>query len=319
MKKFLLIQTAFIGDAILATAVLEKLHQSYPKAQIDVVFRKGNEVLLENHPFVHHVFIWNKKNEKYQNLFKLIQQIRKEKYDWVINLQRFLATGLLTVLSNAKNTVGFDKNPLSVFFTKRIKHNFSTKAQFVHEVDRNLALVKHLTDTTFIKPKLYPPELDSFQRAKKYICIAPASVWATKQLPFHKWLELIRKIDGAISIYLLGAPSDGLFLAKIIKESKHPDIQNLAGKLSLLQSAALMKDALMNYVNDSAPLHLASAVNAPVTAFYCSTIPAFGFTPLSDVHFIKETTEKLNCRPCGLHGLGACPLGHFKCGEVETK
>lgn len=69
----------------------------------------------------------------------------------------------------------------------------------------------------------------------------------------------------------------------------------------------------MNYVNDSAPMHFASAMNAPVTAVYCSTLPGFGFGPLSDKKFIIETTALLPCRPCGLHGRKACPESHFKC------
>ena len=69
----------------------------------------------------------------------------------------------------------------------------------------------------------------------------------------------------------------------------------------------------MNYVNDSAPMHFASAMNAPVTAIYCSTIPGFGYGPLSDIRFIVEREEPLYCRPCGLHGYDNCPEGHFKC------
>jgi len=69
----------------------------------------------------------------------------------------------------------------------------------------------------------------------------------------------------------------------------------------------------MNFVNDSAPMHLASAVNAPVTAIFCSTVPSFGFGPLSEKSIVIETKEKLDCRPCGLHGFKACPKGHFKC------
>jgi heptosyltransferase-2 len=77
-----------------------------------------------------------------------------------------------------------------------------------------------------------------------------------------------------------------------------------------------MKYAEMNYVNDSAPMHLASAVNAPVTAYFCSTIPEFGFGPLSENSTVVQTTEKLPCRPCGLHGKRKCPEGHFKCADV---
>jgi heptosyltransferase-2 len=91
-------------------------------------------------------------------------------------------------------------------------------------------------------------------------------------------------------------------------------VQVLAGDLTLLQSAALMSKAEMNYTNDSGPLHLSSAMNAPTTAVFCSTIPEFGFGPLSDVSKIVETTIDLPCRPCGLHGHKKCPQSHFKCG-----
>jgi heptosyltransferase-2 len=112
----------------------------------------------------------------------------------------------------------------------------------------------------------------------------------------------------------LGAPGDNELCEKIKADVKHKNIVILAGKLNLLQSCALMQKATMNYVNDSAPLHLASSVNAAVTAFFCSTVPAFGFGPLSTNSHIKEVKD-LDCRPCGLHGHKKCPKGHFKCGN----
>jgi heptosyltransferase-2 len=63
-------------------------------------------------------------------------------------------------------------------------------------------------------------------------------------------------------------------------------------------------------------MHLASAVNAPVTAVYCSTTPAFGFGPLSDDSAVVEAIPAPECRPCGLHGYRQCPEGHFKCAET---
>lgn len=95
------------------------------------------------------------------------------------------------------------------------------------------------------------------------------------------------------------------------------NIEIVAGKLSFLQSAALISKARITYANDSAPLHIASAMNAPVAAVFCSTTPEFGFGPLSDRSFILETDEKLACRPCGVHGKKECPLGHFKCSEID--
>ena len=86
--------------------------------------------------------------------------------------------------------------------------------------------------------------------------------------------------------------------------------------LSFLASAALQKGAVLNYVNDSAPMHFATAVNAPVAAIYCSTVPDFGYGPLSDTSFIIETKQALSCRPCGLHGKKQCPQKHFNCAET---
>ena len=81
-----------------------------------------------------------------------------------------------------------------------------------------------------------------------------------------------------------------------------------------------MKDAVMNYSNDSDPLNLASSMNAPITGVFCSTIPGFGFGPLSEISYVAETREKLKCRPCGLHGKKTCPEGHFKCAtEIKIE
>jgi len=312
-KKLLVIQTAFIGDVILATSVLEKLHQHFPDSSIHLLVRQGNESLFAGHPFLKRVLVWNKK-EKYQDLWRLVQTIRFEQYDYVINLQRFAATGLLTAFSGAKSKLGFTKNPFSFLFDEKHEHEIGNGK---HETERNHQLIAKLTDAVAAKPKLYPSEKDyavvkPFQQAP-YICMATASVWFTKQLPKEKWAELINRIPNTTKIYLLGSKDDLPLAENILQLAKRKNIELLCGKISLLQSAALMQGALMNYVNDSAPLHLASAMNAPVTAIFCSTVPEFGFGPLSSQSLTVQTQEKLTCRPCGLHGKTACLEGHFKC------
>jgi heptosyltransferase II len=322
MQKFLIIQTAFIGDVVLATGLIEKLHAHFPQAAIDFLVRKGNEGLLQGHPLLNKVLVWHKKERKQRNLFKLLQQIRKERYDKVINVQRFAATGILTAFSGAKETIGFDKNPFSFLFSKKIPHIIAKDGQARHEAERNNDLVKHFTDEKAMLPKLYPSAADQAvvqqYQSKPYICIAPASVWFTKQYPADKWISFINKVSFNITVYLIGAPGDKEMCEAIRQATKHPSVINLAGKLSFLQSAALQKNAVMNYVNDSAPMHFASAVNAPTTAVYCSTLPSFGFGPLAEIKFIVEKTEPLYCRPCGLHGRAACPEKHFKCAYDIT-
>jgi ADP-heptose:LPS heptosyltransferase len=316
LTRLLIIQTAFIGDVVLATPLIEKLHAFFPDAQIDFLLRKGNEQLLSGHPYIHELLIWNKKESKQKNLFLVLSQIRKRKYDKVINLQRFFATGLITAFSGAGETIGFDKNPLSFLFTKKVRHQVGGH-QAVHETVRNLELIRAFTDDSVFKPALYPSmadfaRIDEFTESR-FITMSPASVWFTKQFPFAQWTSFVREIPGGIGIYLLGGPEDESLCELIRGGSGRTEVRVLAGKLSFLQSAALMSRAVMNYVNDSAPMHFASAMNAPVTAIYCSTITDFGFGPLSDVSHIVEIKERLYCRPCGLHGYKSCPEGHFRC------
>lgn len=320
MKKYLVIQTAFIGDVILATATIEKLHQFYPEAQIDFLLRKGNEGLLANHPFINELYIWDKKNKKYDNLKAITKSIKRVNYDAVINLQRFASSGLITAFSGAKEKIGFKKNPLSFSFTKKFEHQIGNGT---HEVERNQQLIKHLTDSEAAKPKLYPSNADyqnvETYKNNNYVCMAPTSVWFTKQLPKEQWVKLISKQKDDTKVYLLGGSADKEQCEVIKNEAKNKNVINLCGELSFLESAALMQNATMNYVNDSAPLHIASAMNAPVTAYFCSTVPSFGFTPLSDNQKIVEVNQKLKCRPCGLHGKKECPEKHFDCGfKVEV-
>jgi heptosyltransferase-2 len=302
----------------LATSLIENLHQQFPEVKLDILVRKGNESLFQSHPFLNQVLVWDKKNNKYQNWVGLLFKIRSRQYDVVLNAQRFAATGAWTAFSKAKIKIGFDKNPFSFLFTHSVLHQFSEKGQ--HEIDRNHQLLSSLFLTKVAMPKLYPTASDelavsSYQQTP-YLCIAPASVWFTKQFSIEKWVDLINELPFKGPIYLIGGPGDKLLCDQILQKINRKSVVNLAGRLSFLASAALQKKAVLNYVNDSAPMHFASAVNAPVVAVYCSTLPNFGFGPLSDKSFIVQTNEALACRPCGIHGKKQCPLKHFDCAKT---
>jgi heptosyltransferase-2 len=312
--KVLIIQTASIGDVILATALAESLHKAKPGAEVHFLVKQGMQGLFKDHPYIHKVWVWEKRSRKYLHLLHLILGIRKERYHLVVNVQRFFSSGLITMLSGAGQRRGFSKNPLSLGFTHRLKHEIGTG---IHETERNQGLLQGIEGAILHRPALYPGSGDR-EAIKAYtkvpfITVAPASLWFTKQFPVQRWVEFLRQVPSAYHIILLGAPSDGPLCGQIEAGLEGRRITDLSGKLSLLQSAELMKHARMNYVNDSAPLHLASSVNAPVRAVFCSTVPAFGFGPLSDDSKVIETRVKLGCRPCGLHGHPLCPEGHFDC------
>lgn len=314
-SNILIIQTAFIGDAILASSVAEKMHIRFPEARISMLVREGNEGIYEQHPYLHETLVWRKKKGKLKNLFALIRQVRARNFDCVINCHRYFSSGLITSLSKAKHTAGFKENPLSFLFNTTGRH---TIGDGTHETERYNRLISDMAPGPPSPPRLYPPEQCMTKIrpyiGKTFVCVAPASVWNTKQLPVQKWVALCDSMPHQLYIYLLGSAGDSKLCEIIAEKTTHNRVQSLAGKLSLLESCELMRHATRNYVNDSAPLHLASAVNAPVTAFFCSTVPAFGFGPLSDDSEIMGVDD-LPCRPCGIRGYAACPLKHFKCGN----
>jgi heptosyltransferase-2 len=316
VKKILLVQTAFLVDVILATPVIEELKRIFPSAEIDVIVKKGNESLLSNNPYCSNVFNFNKKEGKVKELLRLTKLIRSNQYDLAINLHRFGSSGILMLLSKAHLKYGFKKNPFSFTYTKKFEHTIGNGQ---HEVERNLSIIKEFGAMKSVRPSLFPSQ-QHIEKIEQYIqedfyCIAPASVWFTKQLPQHKWVEKINQLPQDAIIFLLGGSDDFDLCNELIQSANRKNCVNLAGKLNLLESAALISKAKRTFVNDSGPLHLASAMNAPVTAYFCSTTPKFGFGPLSEDAEVIETEEVLSCKPCGIHGYKACPKGHFKCGE----
>jgi ADP-heptose:LPS heptosyltransferase len=328
-KTILIIQTAFIGDTILASHFARAVKEKYPESQIHFFLRKGNESVIQGLSSIEKTWIWDKQGGKTKNLFKLVRELRKIKFDMVFNLHRHFNSGLVASLVKAPLKVGFKQNPLSVFYTHKVEHKIphhprENEKVLWHEVQRNLQLIKAIHPDYEIvdNSKFYRPELPlapkNFEKVAafsegEYFVIAPASVWFTKAWSEKKYRKLTQELAKMGKIYFIGAPSDKDLCDRIRKDI--PNTENLCGGLNLLDSAALMQNAKRVFVNDSAPLHLASCVNAKTTAIFCSTVPAFGYTPLAEDSVVVDVGDSLNCRPCGLHGHEKCPLGHFKCSE----
>jgi ADP-heptose:LPS heptosyltransferase len=316
--KILIIQTAFPGDVILATALAEKIAQSSGNHSIDYLIRDGNQGILKNNPHISQIFTLGRGWKKISGFLPLIFRIRKEKYDWVVNVHRFGSSGLITWFSGAKTKSGFSKNPFSFCYDHALPHHI-TKG--THETERNQSLIRFFTDEKAALPKIFFSEEDrkkaeELKPEMPYIVMAPGSVWETKKLPFEKWVQLISLgLDKKYRVVLTGGSGDRALCQKLMDNFKGAPVHNLAGLLSFPQSGLLMRDAAFNFVNDSAPLHLGIASGGKVSAFFCSTVPEFGFGPPPGAGRVIETKEALSCRPCGLHGKRACPEGHFKCGH----
>jgi heptosyltransferase-2 len=169
-----------------------------------------------------------------------------------------------------------------------------------------------------LRPHLYPGQaervavdevLGAHAMGEPLIALAPGSVWATKRWPH--FAPLAYELRHAGQIVVVGARADHELAEPIVAATKGQAI-DATGRVSLLASAELIGRAALLVTNDSAPLHLASAMNTPTIAVFGPTVPDFGFGPLADRSAVVGH-RLLACRPCDRHGPQRCPLGHWRC------
>lgn len=319
-KRILIIQTAFLGDVILALPMVQTIKNHLPEASIDFLCIPAIASVLKNHPALNEVLEYDKKGgDKFDKFIDVLNKIREGEYDIVITPHRYLRSALLTYYSESKVRIGFKNSTLSFLLTNKVAY-----VKDKHEILRNLDLVKNIPDIhndenkVSLKPELYPlPEQK--EKARKLagrsnlICFAPCSKWFTKQLPIDKSKEIIKNlILKGYNLALLGGDADTSYCGELEIYFKDDSLINLCGKTDPLESYEVIKLSKGLITVDSAAQHLGAASGVPIILIYGSTDKSFGFYPLTSKHKIAEI-ETLECRPCTDHGREKCPLGHFKC------
>lgn len=323
--KILVIQTAFLGDVILALPIVQTLKKHLPDSKIDFLCIPNTVGVLENHPDINQSIAYDKKGgDKLDKFIEILSEIRESEYDIVISPHRSFRSAMLTYYSEAHVKTGFNRNALSFLLTNKVKY-----VQNKHEIYRNLELVKAVLgndydeDKISLKPNLYPSNKDVnfvnhlFNRSN-LVTFAPCSRWFTKQLTIDKSKQVIDiLISDGYNIALIGGESDEIYCCELEKQIDDDSLINLAGKLTPLQSYTVITKSKALITVDSAAQHLGAASNTPIILIYGSTNSSFGFYPLTSKHSIVEN-KVLNCRPCTDHGRDKCPLKHFKCIEDLT-
>lgn len=333
-KRILIIQTAFLGDVILCTPLIKALRELFPDSFISFLLIPETKRLLENNPHLTEVLVYDKRKKKgIGNFLRMASKIRERKFDLALVPHRSWRSALLVYLGEIPQRIGFDKSAGSFLFTHKMVYPHN-----VHEVERNLSLLSSLMDSNSNfklrladrAPELFPSREDFSYAGRllhdygigeedKTVGIAPGSVWATKRwLPerFAEVSDLLIKKLGA-KIVFLGSQEDQKLCLEIANMMTEKPI-NLAGKTDILQSAAIISFCKVILSNDSAPVHIASAMKRPVVAIFGSTVPKFGFAPYGEGHLMIE--KKMECRPCEIHGRKKCPKKHFRCmREITTE
>ncbi len=308
--RILVFQTAFLGDLILTSPLLKSLKKSFKGAEVALVVRKGLESVFSNAPFVDRIIPFDKKG-----VYGFSRYLRD--YDIAISPHRSHRTSLVLWFSRIKRRIGFDISGFSFLYTDRVKY---VRKRGIHEIDRNLSLLKPLEEEFSVTYETAPelPLADDevskvigkFSLDVPYVVVAPGSVWATKRWLPEYYAEVCNYVKGrGFDVVLVGSASERDVCSAV--EARAGVVKNLCGVTSLREFFAVVKGARLVVSNDSSPVHVAVSVGTPVVEIYGATVPAFGFFPYGEGDFVE--IKNLPCRPCGIHGGKKCPEGHFRC------
>ena len=324
-KKILILRFSSIGDIVLTTPVIRNLKVQLDEPEIHYCTKTGFAGIVQNNPYIDKVHLLD------DSLNNLIENLKKENFDYVIDLHNNLRTRIIKFRLGVKN-YSFDKLNKEKWLKVNLKIDHLPNK---HIVDRYMEAVAPLgVKKDHLGLDYFIPENDEVPmdwlpetHQKEYVAYAIGAQHGTKRLPLERMIELCDKINKPI--ILLGGKEDAEIgdqlhdffgrthdtkpLESGLKDmNKKALIYNACGKFNLNQSASLLKNARYVFTHDTGLMHIASAFKKEIFSIWGNTIPMFGMYPYNTKFTVLENNS-IDCRPCSKIGYDKCPKGHFKC------
>jgi lipopolysaccharide heptosyltransferase II len=324
--KILIIQTAFLGDAVLTTPLVGALHDQFPTSKLTILCTPEIAEVFVRHPAVSEIVLFDKRGleRSWRSKWKLVRRLKKMQLDMAIIPHRSATSALIAYLAAIPRRIGFSASQGRWFLTDIVPFQWG-----VHDVERNLALLKVFGVQNPSRDLWLKPEPEAVQRVTdklrsagvgpfdKVVGINAGSVWATK-----RWLpegfaavadRLIR--EAGAKVVFTGGARDSDTVRQILSLMKEKPV-NWVGETTLKELIAVISRCQVFLTNDSGPLHIAVATRVRTVAIFGPTTRELGFFPYGAGHTVIE--KDLPCRPCSLHGAAQCPLEHFQCMKLVT-
>jgi ADP-heptose:LPS heptosyltransferase len=309
MKKFLVIRLSSIGDIVLTTPVVRQLRTQLQDSEVHFLTKQKYRCLLEGNPYINHLYSFEK------TLDEVIPALKKENYDFVIDLHRNLRS---LRIKNSLRVKSFSFEKLN--FKKWLLVNLKIdKLPDIHIVERYLDTLKSFGIKNDRKGLDYfIPEQEKFDInnlpagfQEGYIVLALAGTYFTKQLPAEKYLPLVN--NSQYRFVLLGGTTEKK-AAQSIMSAAGDNVVDYCGQLSINQSASLVGQARLVISNDTGLMHIAAAFRKKILSVWGNTVPQLGMYPYLPAEGSEILEVKgLKCRPCSKLGKHKCPKKHFKC------
>jgi heptosyltransferase-2 len=313
-NKILVIRFSSLGDVVLTTAIYPNLKLKWPETELTVLTKAPYAPVFANNPHVNHVQIYD---SHIQSFSELAAEIKKEKFDVIIDLQGNFRSWWIRFLSGAPLTVVVRKNMWARYFLLYFKRSLASLQKSFRErvLDTLAALdvpIKNTETELFVKNNDSLLSTYGILPTLKLIGIAPGAKHKTKMWGVDKFTEAANRLaaGGGAQIIILGDKSDRPVCDEIAKNITVPYV-NLAGWTNLEDLSFVVSKLNFLLTNDSGLMHMGEAHKIPLVALFGPTVRSFGFAPYRTTSRVAEV--ELPCRPCTLHGSEKCPLSHHMC------
>ncbi|QVL58073.1 MAG: putative lipopolysaccharide heptosyltransferase III [Simkaniaceae bacterium] len=327
IKRVLVAKLRHHGDVLLSSPVFSILNERFPHLEIDAYIYKETLPMLEGHPGISDFLLYDKDWKKqlffkrYFQEMKLLNKIRKGRYDLVINLTEGDRGAIAAKVSRSPYAVGFDPQGDGMkgkkgCYTHIIKHTPRPR----HTVEKQLDALRclGLFPTPEERDLFFDIPTDVAEGVEKllpenFVLFHPVSRWMFKTLPIETMSAAIRYLQEKGEQVVLTASPDPVEMEmnrQIAAET--PGVIDLSGKISLKELGAIIAKSRLLVTVDSVPLHLASALKKPVIALFGPTCDQ-NWGPYRNPH-AHVITMPMSCRPCYQPGCG----GSGKSDCLET-
>lgn len=323
-KSILVINMLHIGDLLLASPVLRTLRANYPDAHIALLADAKIDGLVRFNRHIDELIVVDKKgyHNKLSNYLKLIAEIRRRKFDLVINLHPNERASTLAAFSGGTKIVGYSSPGFGIFFdhllnNRNFDRELKNRPDIPHQAKEHLDMLEKVLGIRHIDDNGLEMWLDevTLQKAEEMWFTAfgrqPYSVigfntgasWPTKRWTTAGFAAVAdRLLELGNGIAFFGGPMDVDNVREILglmRHGSHPRIAVFTGRTNLLELAALIRKCVVFLTNDSGPMHVAVAQKTRVVAIFGSSNEV-GFAPYDETAVVL-TAADMACRPCGEH------------------
>jgi ADP-heptose:LPS heptosyltransferase len=311
--KFLIIRFSSIGDVVLTSPVVRCLKTQVKNAEVHYVTKSRYAHLVNSNPYIDKVHLLG------GSMGELMARLQKENFDFIVDLHKNFRSNrvkrFLKVPSYAFRKLNIEKYVYVNFKINRLPDS--------HIVDRNLETLKDFdVKNDNLGLDFFIPAGQEFDKnhlpeffRKGYVAFVIGGTWNTKKLPVRKIADICNSIS--FPVIILGGRNEQEQGAHIA-ELTHQNVLDMTGKITLYQSASLVRDAQLVLTNDTGLMHIAAAFKKKILSFWGNTVPLFGMYPyMPDPASERMEVEGLSCRPCSKIGYRKCPNKHFRCMENQ--